>query len=273
MDSDEDLAAEMEKMGPWHHRIEMREGLFTGSSVQVDPTGSPVTYIDTAQSFETSIKHVLPDGMEGRSFLDCACNCGGYSFAAKDRGASKVFGFDIRDHWIDQAKFVQDHRSADSSGMVFETADLLDLPGRDEKFDVSWFSGIFYHLPDPVAGLKLAADNTKELIFLNTACMRQDGEDEARPGLVYKLEGTEQLMTGVYGLSWLPTGPKVLSGILAWLGFPETRVYHWVERPGENSQGRAFHARIALVGARERGRLENVPTMRAPLMRGEPEGG
>ncbi|MEM8686990.1 MAG: class I SAM-dependent methyltransferase [Pseudomonadota bacterium] len=272
MHSDDDLVAEMEKMGPWHHRIEMRENIFTGSSVQEDPTGSPVTYIDTAQSFETSVAHVLPRGMEGRSFLDCACNCGGYSFAAKDRGASKVYGFDIRDHWIDQARFVQDHREADSSGMLFETADLLDLRDRDEKFDVTWFSGIFYHLHDPVAALKLAADNTNELLFLNTACMRQDEGGETQPGLVYKLEGTEQLMSGVYRLSWLPTGPKVLSGILAWLGFPETRVYHWVERPGENSQGRPFHARIALVGARETGRLEDVPTLRAPLMRPEKAG-
>lgn len=265
MYTDEELRAAMEKMGPWHHRIEIRNGIFTGSSSQEDPTGAPVSYLDAVQAFKAATQHVLPNGMEGRSFLDCACNCGGYSFAAKDSGAVRAYGFDIRDHWIDQAKFVQEHRAADSSGIQFENADLLDVQSAAGEFDITWFSGIFYHLPDPVAGLKIAADSTKELIFLNTDCLNQEEGGEERPGLSYKLEGDKQLMSGVYRLSWLPSGPKVLCGILAWLGFPETRIYHWTETPGTNHNGRPFSARIALVAAREEGRLQDVPTLQAPV--------
>jgi tRNA (mo5U34)-methyltransferase len=41
---------------------------------------------------------IYPGGLEGRRFLDCACNCVAYSFWAKELGASETFGFDVREH-------------------------------------------------------------------------------------------------------------------------------------------------------------------------------
>jgi hypothetical protein len=80
------------------------------------------------------------------------------------------------------------------------------------------FKGLFYHLPDPVSGLRIAADLTKELLILNTATL--PGPEGA---LMLADEGYE-LMSGVYGLCWYPTGPVVLERILRWMGFTEVAV-------------------------------------------------
>lgn len=258
MTTEPDLRKTMDSMAPWHHRVKIRDGIFTSSATTANHKNQLVNLINTKESFLRSTRHVLPDGMKGRSFLDCACNAGGYCFAAKDRGAGRVYGFDIRDHWINQAKFIQNNREADSSGMIFEVADLLDFSRDGETYDVTWFSGIFYHLPDPVASLKLAADRTTELLFLNTAVSTiEDGQEEA-PGMQFKSEGTEQVMSGIHQLSWLPSGPKVLNGILNWLGFVETRTYYYVSKQSDHRNPQAV-SRIGIVAAREKGRLSNVP--------------
>jgi tRNA (mo5U34)-methyltransferase len=76
----------------------------------------------------------------------------------------------VRDHWINQAKFIQENRTVGpTDGMRFEVADLYDLPKLGlEPFDFTLFKGIFYHLPDPITGLKAAADLTKEILVLDT---------------------------------------------------------------------------------------------------------
>ena len=250
-------------MAPWHHSVEIRDGLTTDSSMQADGTGAIISHLNPLKSFDFATKGLFPNGLEGRSFLDCACNCGGYSFAAKDRGAGKTFGFDVRDHWIDQAKFIAKNREADSSNMTFQVADLMELGSGEQSFDVTWFSGIFYHLPDPVTGLKYAADRTKELLFLNTACMPYNAEQTEQPALHYKLEGTEQLMSGVHGLSWLPSGPLVLEQILKFLGFPETRIYYW-KGAVESAAKKTPVARIGIVAARDAGRLDGLEGLKQP---------
>jgi SAM-dependent methyltransferase len=174
-----------------------------------------VSFWDFRPGFRDVIHSVYPDPA-GRSFLDCACNCGGYLYWMKEMGAGRCFGFDVREHWIRQAKFLAEHRPEEVEAVV---CDLYDVPKLGlEPFDIVQFKGLFYHLPDPVSGLRIAADLTKELLILNTATL--PGEEGS---LVLADEGTE-LMSGVYELCWYPTGPAVLDRILGWAGFVETKV-------------------------------------------------
>jgi tRNA (mo5U34)-methyltransferase len=238
---DSALKDEIIRLGPWHLDVEVTPEVSTRVALEAPPDSypdsfGPVSFVDARESWKANMRRIYPDGLEGRAFLDCACNCGGYVFWAKELGAGRCFGFDVHDHWIKQARFLLEHRTGPRDDVRFETRDLYDLPKIHlEPFDVTLFKGIFYHLPDPITGLKIAADLTKELMIVGTAT--RSGLPDGL--LAIDQESDEWIMSGVYGLNWLPTGPDVLDRILRWVGFVETRMTGWLKesRPGTR-QGR-----------------------------------
>jgi tRNA (mo5U34)-methyltransferase len=225
----EQLREEIIRLGPWHYDIEVTPEISTRVWQEAPPgtypeSLGPVTITDVEQGFFYKLRRHYPDGLAGRTMLDCACNCGAYLFWAKEYGAGDCFGFDVRDHWIKQARFLAEHRAEPSDGIRFDVRDLYDLPDLGlQPFDVTLFNGIFYHLPDPISGLKIAADLTSDLIMINTAS--RSGHPDGF--LSVDNESRENILDGVYGLNWLPTGPEVLERILRWLGFADTFVTWW----------------------------------------------
>lgn len=252
----EELRREIIRLGPWHLDVEVAPGLSTRAWLEAGGTYpesfGDIAFLDQRDDFKRRLAAIYPAGLEGRSFLDCACNCGGYVFWAREAGAGECFGFDVREHWIRQAEFLLKHRPEPKDGLQFEVADLYDLPKLDlQPFDVTLFKGILYHLPDPVAGMRIAADLTREVMIVNTgtAAGLPDG------ALVVDNERTEPLMSGVHGLNWYPTGPEVVVKILRWLGFRETRLMWW--RP-ETRPGRG---RLELVASKREGVLAGLPDL------------
>lgn len=249
----DELAAEVIRLGPWHIEVEITPEVSTAVSLDAPPGAYPDSFgkISFSRRYEGimgRLRKVFPNGLEGRSVMDCACNCGAYLFWSKEHGAGECFGFDARSHWIDQARFLAEHRVKPSDALRFEACDLYDLPKvAPGRFDVTWFNGIFYHLPDPVAGLKLAADITDELLILNTAVMsgHPDGS------LVVAHENPDRLLAGMDDLNWFPTGPGVLARILRWLGFAEVRCSVWRTPPNQ----KPGLDRIEMIAAREQGYL------------------
>ncbi len=106
--------------------------------------------------------------MQGRSFLDCACNAGGYLFAARRLGAGQCFGFD--------APRALDPPGAFPGASIFGARISMRACARWpmcrgsglKPYDVTLFNGILYLKPVGRTGLKIAADLTKELIIVNT---------------------------------------------------------------------------------------------------------
>jgi tRNA (mo5U34)-methyltransferase len=256
--SAEELRDEVIRLGPWHVDIEITPEVSTAAFLEAPPGTydedfGVVHFHRPHEGFLRRLGRIFPAGMEGRRVLDCACNCGYFLFWSKELGAGECVGFDAREHWIRQARFLAEHRTRPSDGMRFEVCDLYDLPALDTgRFDVTFFNGIFYHLPNPVTGLKLAADLTDELLVLNTATRagRADG------ALVVGRESATKLMSGLYGLNWFPTGPRVLTRVLNWLGFPEVRCSAWRE-PRNQSEGLG---RIELLAARREGFFDSWDT-------------
>ena len=111
------------------------------------------------------------------------------------------------------------------------------------------FSGIFYHLPDPITGLKIAADLTEDIFFINTAGVNRP---ENPTGMSMSRESTTRVMSGVYEMSWFPNGPECIQALLIWLGFKEVKLIRLVNNPNNR-------IRISIVAAREEGRLEHLP--------------
>lgn len=217
---------EIDRLGPWLHDIEVLPGLRTGAARPAEDA-----YKEVPQNYdpELMMRRLVEDiygDLGGRSFLDCGCNAGGHSFAAARMGAGRTLAFDARQHWLEQAAFLGRHSEAPL--VQLQRLTLADLTALDlEPFDVTLFSGLFYHLPDPVAGLKAAADLTRELLIVNTSVL-----PKPYPGLVLSRESSVHVLSGIDGLAWLPTGPEVMQQILHWCGFPHVRVdLYWT--PGK----------------------------------------
>lgn len=234
------LREEIRRLGPWHHDVEIAPGVTT---MGIRDTDDPDRRFQEHYSPEQMMQHLFgalyPDGLQGRSFLDCACNSGGHSIAAMRHGAGRSFAFDARQHWVDQAQFLARH--CEARDLTVRRCELGDLPGLGlEPFDVTLFAGIFYHLPDPIAGLKIAADMTRELLIVNTAV-----RPRRERGLMLNFESETHVLSGVDGLAWLPTGPKVMQDILAWCGFKHSRIdLYW-------SNGVRGWKRLQMVAARD----------------------
>lgn len=251
--SAQDLRNRIAGLGPWHHDVEVAPGVNTGGPA---PTGSyppelgAPSLIRPGDVLAKLVEEVFPEGLAGRSMLDCACNAGGYLFAAATLGAGRCFGFDARRHWIDQARFLAEYLPGEN--IEFATLELASLPEFGlEPFDVTLFNGIFYHLPDPVAGLRIAADHTRELIVVNTATLPGGGDS-----LVLSHESATEVMSGVHGLAWLPTNDRVLRAILRWCGFEHTRLRY--EGPAAGNR-----RRIELLAARDEGTFAHYDDLRA----------
>jgi len=238
----EQLRSEIRRLGPWHQDLEIAPGVRTGERGS-DDGSDPLDVghsglLRPVEILAQVTRDIFPDGLEGRSLLDCGCNAGGYVFAAKRLGAGSCLGFDVREHWIRQARFLERHLPSDD--VEFAQLDLLALRERGlQPFDLTLFFGLFYHLPDPIAGLKIAADLTRELLILNSAADPAPAGDS----LTLNIESDTALMSGVHSLAWLPTSPLVLEEILHWCGFPHTRVQYVVKSPR--------FPRIQILAARE----------------------
>lgn len=254
--TDAELRAEILRLGPWHHDFEIAPGIRTGAPV---PPGTYPSELGTPTVIKTDgmaklLGTVYPDGLAGRSMLDCACNAGGFLFTAAGVGAGRSFGFDVREHWIEQARFLARHLPSDN--IQFAVRDLMSLPQLGlEPFDITLFFGILYHLPDPVASLRIAADHTKELLIINT-----DALPAKFDGLVLSPESVTEVMSGVHHLAWLPTSPRVLQAMLAFCGFPHTRVLFDRAMPYKRR-------RIGIMGARDERTFAHYDTLADPMGR------
>lgn len=236
MDATETLKQRIKELGPWHHNVELRPGLSTlaiaGAGGHVEGRG-PVRMVQDEKNFKGLMQALYPGGLAGKTFLDSACNCGAYSFWMTDLGAARTFGFDAREKWIEQANFLKAHRECSSQGCQFQVSDLYALTGLGlAPFDITLFKGIFYHLPDPIGGLRLVADLTRELLVVGTATRLSP-----IPGLVLARENVQHLMSGIHGTNWFPTSPRVVQRLLMDMGFREFRTTFWHRLPRWSSAG------------------------------------
>ena len=255
--SREELVAEIKRLGPWHHDIQITEDLSTGEVYSptrklLPPENDGVSLISPRDGFFNNMKSLFPAGLAGKRFLDCACNSGAYCFFAREMGAEFSLGFDVRAHWVEQGQFIKANRNVAQVDCVeIREMDLYDLPKQNlEPFDITYFSGIFYHLPDPITGLKIASELTTDVLVLSTSMVPGDNNSL---GLTMVWEGVKPVMSGIYELAWFPNNPETLQRILSWMGFNDVKMINDSVNPTSSRR------RVKLIAARESGRLASLP--------------
>src|SRR5438477_11725935 len=102
MMSRSEIAAEVQRLEPWFHCIDLGDGLVTKSKSAI---GEPVEHPRPTWG---KVKVCLPDDLTGKTVLDVGCNAGFYSIEMKRRGAARVLGLDSQRDLIKQAEFVRD---------------------------------------------------------------------------------------------------------------------------------------------------------------------
>ncbi len=80
----EQLLDEIRRLAPWHMDIQLTEDLSTGMAFGATSLereqNQGVSLISPRESFSRYVAKVFGGSLNGKSFLDCACNAGAYCF-------------------------------------------------------------------------------------------------------------------------------------------------------------------------------------------------
>ncbi len=153
------LQQRIEELEPWFHNMQLG-GLQT----------APQHFLgDYPEIKFKNFRDALPLNMTGMSVLDIGCNAGFYSLEMKRRGAERVLGIDIDEHYLRQARF-----AAEVTGLeiTFERMAVWDVGALNERFDLVIFMGVLYHLRHPLLALDLIHEHVAKDMLLFQSMQR-----------------------------------------------------------------------------------------------------
>lgn len=220
----EEILAELERLQPWFHRIDLGGGLYTKTeSVMGEPIDHP------AGPWQT-IGKCLPADLGGRSVLDVGCNAGFYAVEARRRGAGRVLGVDGQRQHVRQAVFV---RKALGLDIEYRRMNVYELNRRGVgEFDITLALGLIYHLKHLVLALENLYEVTRELLVVETAVMPPErtpdsflhplGEAEMLLHPLAYVENPSGAKEQVF--NWFLPGVGSLKALLRHTGFEEVEV-------------------------------------------------
>ena len=229
MMSRSEIAAEVQRLEPWFHCIDLGDGLVTKTKSAI---GEPVEH--PRPTWE-KVKVCLPEDLSGKSVLDVGCNAGFYSLEMKRRGAARVVGIDSQRNLIRQAMFV---RQVVGLEIDYRRLSVYDLdPFELGQFDITLALGLIYHCKHLVLALEKLFLVTRDLLVLETAIYPPE---QAPESFVFAQGGTEPTLHPLAYVENLPDAkeavfnwflptPAALSALLRNVGFDEVRVFPIVQ--------------------------------------------
>ena len=169
----DELRAQVQSLR-WYHSIDLGRGVVTPG-------------VDNSPERLARVR--LPADLSGRSVLDIGAWDGFFSFEAERRGATRIVA---TDHYAwhgvgwgtgqGKAGFAL-ARAALNSRVEDVDVDVMDLsPERVGTFDVVFFLGVLYHLPNPLLALERVAAVTGDMLILETVV---DMVGVARPAAAF----------------------------------------------------------------------------------------
>ena len=144
----ETLRAEVARLAPWFHNIDLGHGIHT----------APDHFLGDYPRFKFArFADALPADLTGKSVLDIGCNAGFYSVEMKRRGADRVLGIDSDDRYLAQARLAA--AALGQGGIEFRNLSVYDVGALGERFDLVIFMGVLYHLRHPLLALDLIREH------------------------------------------------------------------------------------------------------------------
>ena len=137
-----------------------------------------------AQQQQELIRWKFPADLTGKTMIDIGCADGFYSIAGRQRGAQRVLSID--DQQTPGLRFLLENRvyPIEYRKLDLMSPEFLEL----EPFDFVHFAGVFYHLQNPLEGLKRVRRVTREVALIEGHINQTFGRGV--PYAVY-YEGTE----------------------------------------------------------------------------------
>ena len=171
---------EIQELGPWFHNIHLPGGVQT----------APQHFLGDFPSFKwQEIAPHIPEDLSGWTALDIGCNAGYYTLELAKRGAS-VRGIDLDEHYLKQARWAAQKFNLEES-VDFKRMQVYDLAKEEEKYDIVWFMGVFYHLRYPLLALDIIARRVNKLLIFQTLTM--PGMDETSAPYDMEINDREQM--------------------------------------------------------------------------------
>jgi tRNA (mo5U34)-methyltransferase len=197
----------------WFHSLDLGNGLFTSGFA-------------TQESLEKRLRSLqIPDDLTGMTFLDIGSWDGYYAFEAEARGASRVMATDFF-CWVGAGWGRKDGfllaREILGSKVEDKNIEVQDIsPATVGMWDIVLFSGIFYHLRDPIPAMQAAASVASKCMIVETHI---DQDDMSQPMMRYVPR--DRIIGNETSNWWRPNSAMILM-LLKELGF--NRVEHRIE--------------------------------------------
>lgn len=213
----QDLLAQIGSYQFWYQRIYLGQDIFT-----IDGPPAYHEYVWAAAA------KALPKDLNEASVLDIGTNAGYFAIQSKLRGAGRVVGIESIDDYFRQAELC---RAVWDLDIEYLPLDAHEIGQIDETFDVVIFTGILYHLKNPLYVLEEVGKRCTDAIVLETEVIPDDSRNrifmrqgptgkhkvtETRAGFMKFIEREE--LNGDGSNWWVPDTECVI-GMLRTAGF------------------------------------------------------
>ncbi len=138
----------------WYQNIYLGHGIFSmGQTTSIQET------------IWSKIKPAFPADLQEKSVLDVGTNAGYFALQAKLLLAKKVTGIDVVPMFLEQAKFIAAIYDKEINYVLLDAENVASL---NEVFDLVFFTGILYHLQNPLRALMEVSKILRDAIVIES---------------------------------------------------------------------------------------------------------
>src|SRR5712691_12455304 len=210
------LLAFIQSFPYWYQRIYLGQGMYT-----MPPGGFH-------ERVWSHAKAAFPEELRDASVLDVGSNAGYFCLQAKLRGAARVVGVEMWADYLRQAEYIRKLWNLD---ITYLEMDAHAVGSLQESFDLVLFTGILYHLKNPLQVLEDVGRVCRDAIVLETEIILEDprnavvvrwgGAGHGQAGLQHRgiMKFVERGELGDDATNWWIPDTECVLGMLRTAGF------------------------------------------------------